>query len=226
MIKGTNITRVYKKGSVETHALRGVDIEIKKGEFVAIVGKSGAGKSTLLYQLSLLDTPTTGTIHIDNTDIATLSIKERTNFRLNYLGYVFQDYALLPELTAEESVLLPLMMQGYTTEDARKRADEVLTRLELSHRTTWRPSQLSGGEQQRVSVARAIAHTPLILFADEPTANLDSVTSKQLLEYLEELNQAGQTIVMVTHELEYAQHAHRIIEMSDGSIIKETRHKK
>ncbi|QSH39474.1 ABC transporter ATP-binding protein [Candidatus Kaiserbacteria bacterium] len=222
MIKGTNVKRVYTKGAVETHALRGVDIEIKKGEFVAIVGKSGAGKSTLLYQLSLLDTPTAGEIYIDNTNIAELTAKERTNFRLNYLGYVFQDYALLPELTAEENVLLPLMMQGYTIEDAQKRAVEVLTRLEMSHRTSWRPSQLSGGEQQRVSVARAIAHTPLILFADEPTANLDSVTSKQLLEYLEELNQAGQTIVMVTHELEYAQHAHRVIEMSDGKIIKET----
>jgi len=223
MIKGTNISKIYRKGAVKTHALRNVTVEIPKAEFLAIVGKSGAGKSTLLYQLSLLDTPTTGSIHIDGTDASALSLKERTQFRLNYLGYVFQDYALLPELTAEENVLLPLMMQGYTVEDAKQRAVEVLTRLELGHRNTWLPSQLSGGEQQRVSVARAIAHSPLILFADEPTANLDSATSKQLLEYLEELNKAGQTIVMVTHELEYAQHAHRIIEMSDGAIIKETR---
>lgn len=225
MIKGTNIKRIFKKGTVETHALRGVSLEITDGEFVAIVGKSGAGKSTLMYQLSLLDNPTEGTIRIDDTDVSTLSQKERVQFRLNYLGYVFQDYALLPELTAEENVLLPLMMQGHATETARKRAVEVLERLELGHRTTWRPSQLSGGEQQRVSVARAIAHTPLILFADEPTANLDSVTSKQLLEYLEELNKAGQTIVMVTHELEYTRHAHRVIEMSDGQIIRETNQK-
>ena len=224
MITTTGIQRIYTKGDVETRALRGVDITITDGEFVSIVGKSGAGKSTLLYQLSLLDTPTHGTVVIDDTDTASLSVKERTEFRLNYLGYVFQDYALLPELTAEENVLLPLMMQGYDTEDARARAVEVLERLELGHRTTWRPSQLSGGEQQRVSVARAIAHTPLILFADEPTANLDSSTSKQLLEYLEELNAAGQTIVMVTHELEYARHAHRVIEMQDGVITKETKH--
>ena len=221
MIDAHDITRVFKKGTVETHALRGVSLEVTDGEFVAIVGKSGAGKSTLLYQLSLLDTPSSGTIIINETDALTLKGGARTTFRLNYLGYVFQDYALLPELTAEENILLPLMMQGFSASDARARAVEVLTRLGLEARTTWRPSQLSGGEQQRVSVARAIAHSPLILFADEPTANLDSVTSKVLLEYLEELNKAGQTIVMVTHELEYAQRAHRIIEMSDGVISKE-----
>ena len=221
MIIAEGITRVFTKGTVETHALRGVDVNVKEKEFVAIVGKSGAGKSTLLYQLSLLDTPTAGTIRIGDEDVLALSRFERTQFRLQYLGYVFQDYALMPELTAEENVLIPLLMQGQPLEHARKRAGEVLERLGLGHRITWLPSQLSGGEQQRVSIARAIAHTPLILFADEPTANLDSVTSKQLLEYLEELNQNGQTIVMVTHELEYAQRAHRIIELSDGKIIRD-----
>lgn len=221
MITGKGITKVYRKGDVETHALRGVDIEITQGEFVAIVGKSGAGKSTLLYQLSLLDTPTAGTIAIDGRDISEFSQKERTQFRLQYLGYVFQDYALMPELTAEENVAIPLLMQGHEDKEAFKRADDVLGRLGLSERTTWLPSQLSGGEQQRVSVARAIAHTPLILFADEPTANLDSVTSKELLCYLEELNKAGQTIIMVTHEKDYAKKADRIIELSDGKVIRD-----
>lgn len=225
MIEGKGITRVYRKGNVETHALRGVDVAIETGEFVAIVGKSGAGKSTLLYQLSLLDLPTAGTVTIDEQDMSELSRHERTLFRLQYLGYVFQDYALMPELTAEENVAIPLLMQGQSLDEAKKRADEVLTRLGLEHRTTWRPSQLSGGEQQRVSVARAIAHCPLILFADEPTANLDSVTSAELLNYLEELNKSGQTIVMVTHELEYTKRAHRVIELSDGKVINEERHK-
>lgn len=222
MIIGTDLKRTYVKGTVETHALRGVDIKIDRGEFVAIVGKSGAGKSTLLYQLSLLDIPTAGSITIDGQDMLALSTHERTVYRLNYLGYVFQSYALMPELTAEENVLVPLLMRGEHLETARARADEVLERLGLGGRTTWLPSQLSGGEQQRVSVARAIAHSPLILFADEPTANLDSVTSKELLTYLDELNKAGQTIIMVTHEQDYAKRADRIVELSDGKVIGDT----
>lgn len=221
MITAKNLSRIYTIGSVETHALKGVDVTIADGEFVAIIGKSGAGKSTLMYQLSLLDTPTTGSIHINGTDVSSLSMDDRIRFRLKNLGYVFQDYALVPELTAEENVFLPLLMQGYALKAARVQARKVLERLGLGHRLDRRPNRLSGGEQQRVSIARAIAHSPLILFADEPTANLDTNTSQQLLCYLQELHAAGQTIVMVTHELEYAARANRVIELSDGLIIKE-----
>ncbi len=225
MIKVKNLTRVYTKGSVETHALRGVTVEIESGEFIAIIGKSGAGKSTFMYQMSLLDTPTSGAISVNGTDILTLPERNRTRFRLENLGYVFQDYALLPEMTAEENVMIPLLMRGVPTETARAKARKVLGRLGLEQRVDWRPNRLSGGEQQRVSVARGIVDDPIILFADEPTANLDSATSEELMKYLRELNAAGQTIIMVTHEREYANQADRILEMSDGLIVKEHVHK-
>ncbi len=221
MIIATELNRIYKKGSVQTHALRGVTVEISDGEFLAIVGKSGAGKSTFLYQMSLLDKPTSGTLNIDGIDVLSFNEQEKTRFRLDNLGYVFQTYALLPEMTAEENVLIPLLMRGMPLDSARKKACSVLSRLGLCKRTCWRPNQLSGGEQQRVSVARGIAHDPMILFADEPTANLDTSTSKELMKYLKELNEAGQTIIMVTHEREYANQAHRILEMSDGLIVAE-----
>lgn len=219
IIKAENLTRIYTLGSAETRALDDVSVEIAEGEFVSIVGKSGAGKSTLMYQLSLLDRPTSGSIHVYNTNILELSEAERTLFRLAYLGYVFQDYALVPELTAEENVALPLLMRGSRYDEARTQARAVLERLGLTHRLAHRPNRLSGGEQQRVSVARAIVHNPVILFADEPTANLDTTTSAELLEYLHELHTKGQTIIMVTHEKEYAAQADRIIEMRDGKIV-------
>lgn len=222
IIEATGVTRVFEVGGVETHALRGVDVSISHAEFVAVIGKSGAGKSTLMYQLSLLDVPTEGEIVINGVNAKELSGHERTHFRLNNLGYVFQDYALVPELTAEENVMLPLLMRGESHTAALSQAREVLDRLRLSHRLDHRPGRLSGGEQQRVSIARAIAHEPLILFADEPTANLDSETSRELLTYLEELHDhAGQTIVMVTHELDYAARAERVIEIQDGRVVRE-----
>lgn len=219
MIKVTKLNKIYKIGEIKNHVLKDIDLEIESGEFVSIVGKSGAGKSTLLYQLSLLDTPTSGDIIYEGKNTADFNKKERVEFRLNELGYIFQDYALLPELTATENVILPLLMLGQDKDKAIKSAQKTLAKLGLKDRINNLPSQLSGGEQQRVSIARAIAQNPKILFADEPTANLDTATSQEVLDILTELNDAGQTIVMITHEVEYADLAKRKITLSDGKII-------
>lgn len=218
IIQTKNLRKTFTDGDKETHVLKGIDMEIKEGEFISIIGRSGAGKSTLLYQISLLDHPTSGEIIIDGKDVHDLSEEDRTKFRLNKLGYVFQDYALLPDLTATENVALPLFMQGYTKEFAYKRAIEVLDQVGLQGKYENIPSKLSGGQQQRVSIARAIAHSPAILFADEPTANLDNESSLLILKIFKELHKAGQTIVMVTHEKEYTSVADRVIEMKDGVI--------
>jgi putative ABC transport system ATP-binding protein len=220
LIIARGIERTFgKEGGVVTHVLKGVDLTVSKGEFVAIMGKSGAGKSTLLYQLSLLDVPTAGTLHIDTTDALALSESEKTTFRLNTLGFIFQDYALIPDLTARENVMLPLLMRGNSWSMAGSAADDALTKVGLGHRLNNHPAALSGGEQQRVSIARAVAGNPAILFADEPTANLDSVSGRQVVDLLGDLHKGGQTIVMVTHEEEYARGANRIIRMEDGKVV-------
>ena len=221
MITAKNIVKTFKNGSVETQVLKGVSLEIRSGEFVAIMGKSGAGKSTFMYQLGLLDHPTSGNIVIDNVVVTDLSHDERTQFRLSNLGYIFQDYALVPELTAIENVMIPLLMQGKTIEQATLIARSSLQKIGLGHRENNLPSQLSGGEQQRVSIARAVSHNPKILFADEPTANLDNISSEAVMEIFKELHSQGQTIVMVTHEPEYTVYCDRIIYLSDGNIIDE-----
>lgn len=223
-IKTSDLRKTYDDGKVVTHVLKGLDLEIHEGEFVALMGRSGAGKSTLLYQLSLLDSPTSGSIYLFGEKTTHMDDEERANFRLNQLGYVFQDYALLPELSALENVALPLMMQGKSTQEAYKIADEVLVKVGLKGKERNLPSELSGGQQQRVSVARAVAHNPKIIFADEPTANLDSFSGKQVIELFRELNKEGQTIVMVTHEEEYGRAADRIIELSDGQIVQHQAH--
>lgn len=223
MIKIKNLVKTFKDGEKETKVLKGIDLEIKQGEFVAIMGRSGAGKSTLMYQMSLLDEPTEGEIFLDGRDTHNLNLEEKIEFRLRQLGYVFQDYALLPDLTALENVALPMLMQGKTKIQAYKKASKVLDRVGLGEHLEKLPNQLSGGEQQRVSVARAIAHEPKILFADEPTANLDNESSRKVIDIFKELNAEGQTIVMVTHEEEYSKDADRIIKLDDGLIIKETR---
>ncbi len=219
MIRVKNLIKTYIDGDKETHVLKGLDFVANNGEFIAIMGRSGAGKSTFLYQMSLLDEPTSGEIIIDNIDTHNLSVDQKTSFRLNNLGYVFQDYALLPDLTALENIALPLLMQGMNKDEAYKIGEESLNKFNLGHRINNLPSQLSGGEQQRVSVARAIAHRPKILFADEPTANLDNASSETVMSIFKELNKAGQTIVMVTHEEEYAKMADRIVNLDDGRIV-------
>jgi putative ABC transport system ATP-binding protein len=223
MIEAKNIIKTYVSGDIQTHVLKGIDLKIESGEFVAIIGPSGAGKSTLMYQLSLLDHPTEGEVFIDGHATSQLSSEARTFFRLDSLGYVFQDYALLPELTAAENVMVPMLMQGLSQSAALEKTLSNLERVGLKDKADNLPSQLSGGQQQRVSIARAIAHDPKILFADEPTANLDTQTSKEILKLFLDLNSHGQTIVMVTHEPEFAQMARRVIEMKDGVVTKDSR---
>ncbi len=220
MISVKNLTKTFQEGDLITKVLKGIDLKIESGEFVAIMGRSGAGKSTLLYQISLLDDPTTGSIVIDDKEVTTLPSGARTTFRLNNLGYVFQDYALIPELTALENVALPLLMQGVSKDKSYKKAHAVLVSIGLGNRAHNLPSKLSGGQQQRVSIARAIAHEPKILFADEPTANLDSESGQIVMKLFKELNAKGQTIVMVTHEEEYGKLADRIVRLSDGLVVK------
>ena len=183
MIQVKNLKKSFKDGESETQVLKGIDFRAETGEFIAIMGRSGAGKSTFLYQMSLLDEPTEGDIIIDGKDASSLTTEQRTSFRLTNLGYVFQDYALLPEMTALENVALPLLMQNIPETKAYKESSEALIRVGLEKRLNSLPSKLSGGEQQRVSIARAIAHHPKILFADEPTANLDNESSRIVMDF-------------------------------------------
>lgn len=219
MIQVRNLRKVFKSGESEIIALNNVSFDVPEGQFLTITGKSGSGKSTLLYQLGLLDEPSSGEILIDGEDVINLSDDERTLARLNSLGYIFQDYAIIPSLTALENVMVPLLMQGYEEKDAKTIAEKALVRVGLGERLNNLPSQLSGGQQQRVAIARAIAHSPKIIFADEPTANLDSETSEQVIKTFLDLNKDGQTIVMVTHEPDYAKLAHRTILLADGNIV-------
>ncbi len=226
MLRTENLVKKYGKGELEFVALKSIDLEIQDGEFVAIVGPSGAGKSTLLYQLSLLDEPTSGEVYVDGEHTSPLSQVEKTSIRLLKFGYVFQDYALLPDLTAIENVALPMLMQGLLYREALTRARTVLARVTLEDKKNNLPSQLSGGQQQRVAIARAIAHHPHMLFADEPTANLDSANGALVMQAFQDLSREGQTILMVTHEDEYARYAKRLITLKDGIMVSDTRQSK
>ena len=222
MIQVKNLIKTFKDGEAETKVLKGIDFKVDNGQFIAIMGRSGAGKSTLLYQMSLLDEPTSGEIIINGKEAHAMTPDQKTQFRLLNCGYVFQDYALLPELTALENVALPLLMQGMDFKTAYAKAKDSLVKVGLGHRLPNLPSHLSGGEQQRVSIARAIANHPKILFADEPTANLDNESSKIVMEFFLQLHKEGQTIIMVTHEEQYAKQAQKIVKIDDGKIISET----
>lgn len=221
VLKTESVSKEYRVGKVVTKAVDAVSLEIHRGEFVAITGKSGSGKSTLMYQMSLLDHPTGGKIILAGEDTSGWKSKQRIRTRLKQFGYVFQDYALVPELTALENVSLPHFMMTGCFDTCTQKGEEILHQVGLGERLHNRPSQLSGGEQQRVSIARALVNTPTILFADEPTANLDTEMSNVILDIFKGLHEKGLTIVMVTHEPEYAKLAERIVEMQDGRVVRD-----
>jgi putative ABC transport system ATP-binding protein len=218
MIEITDLQKIYRMGTVEVRALDGVTLNIEKGEFLGIMGPSGSGKTTLLHMLGLLDIPTSGKIVIDGMDLSRLTDYEKTMFRLYKLGYVFQDYALVPDLTVMENVSLPAMLRKDRTEEQTKKDSfSILQKIGLCDRRDHLPRELSGGQQQRVSLARAMVNKPDILFADEPCANLDTENSRVVLELFKEINESmHQTIVMVSHEDWHKEYFHRIIRLWDG----------
>lgn len=219
MIKVENLSKIFTSGDKIIKAVDDVSFEVPEGQFLMVTGRSGSGKSTLLYQLGLLDDPTSGSITLSGIKTDDLPDDEKTHMRLDYLGYIFQDYAILPSLTSLENVMVPLLMMGHSSGGAEQKAIKALKRVGLGDRLNNLPSQLSGGQQQRVAIARAISHSPKIVFADEPTANLDSEAGMNVLEAFLELNKEGQTIIMVTHEPEYARMGHRILSLADGKIV-------
>jgi putative ABC transport system ATP-binding protein len=221
MIKLDNITKIYSTEEVQTTSLNGVSLEVNEGEFVAIMGPSGCGKSTLLNIIGLIDTPTTGTYLLNGKDVSTLTENERTDIRKGVIGFVFQSFNLIDELNVRENIELPLLYMGVPAKERRRRAEEVMERMNISHREKHFPNQLSGGQQQRVAIARAVIAGPKLILADEPTGNLDSVNGQEVMNLLKELNQQGTTIVMVTHSRHDASYANRIINLFDGSIVKE-----
>jgi len=219
LVKG--LRKVYGNGEVVTEVLKGLNFSVKKGEFVGIMGPSGSGKSTTLHQLGLLDEPSDGKIVIDGESVVGLSEEEKSFFRLTHLGYVFQQYRNIPELTALENVCLPAMQKGVLRSEYLKRAKELLKIVGLEKRLSHYPSQLSGGEQQRVAIARALINEPVIFFADEPTASLDTASGDVVLQLFKDLNKkTGQTIIMVSHEPEHVKYFDRVIYIRDGKISK------
>ena len=215
------VTKVFLTDEVETHALSGIHLEIKNGEYVSIAGPSGCGKTTLLSILGLLDTPTDGKYVLNNKEVSDLSFSERARIRNQEIGFIFQAFNLIGDLTVYENVELPLTYRGMASKERKERVQEALERVGMSHRMKHYPSQLSGGQQQRVAVARAVVGKPSILLADEPTGNLDSRNSESVMELLEELHKDGATICMVTHDPRFARYAGRSIHLFDGRVVEE-----
>lgn len=221
MIKAVNLTKVFRTESVETTALNGVNLEINKGEFLAIMGPSGCGKSTLLNLLGLLDNPTSGELWFLDEEVSRYTENNRTDLRNGNLGFVFQSFNLIDELTVFENVELPLLYAGVPMKERVTRVNAALDRMQIAHRTEHYPQQLSGGQQQRVAIARAVVTECKLLLADEPTGNLDSVNGIEVMELLSELNRQGTTIIIVTHSQRDAKYAHRVIQLLDGQIVAE-----
>ena len=219
MIRTENLTRIFRTEEVETIALNGVNIEVEDGEFIAIMGPSGCGKSTLLNILGLLDSPTEGKYWLNNEEVGHLKERERTAYRKGRIGFVFQNFNLIDELTVEENVDLQLKYLGVGKAERKERVLEILRKVKLSHRAKHYPHQLSGGQQQRVAIARAVVGKPSIILADEPTGNLDSKNGMEVMQLLSELNEEGTTIVMVTHSKHDATYASRIINLFDGQVV-------
>ena len=221
VIELSAIAKVFLTDEVETHALAGIHMDIKRGEYVSISGPSGCGKSTLLAILRLLDTPSTGTYTLNGKPVQTLKLSERARIRNREIGFIFQAFNLIGDLNVYENVELPLTYRGMGSTERRKKVHEALERVGMSHRVKHYPSQLSGGQQQRVAVARALGGDPSILLADEPTGNLDSQNGEQVMDLLRELHRAGSTICMVTHDPRYAKYSDRAIHLFDGRVVEE-----
>ncbi len=219
MIKLENIKKIFRTDEIETWAIRDVNLEVKEGEFVAIMGPSGCGKSTLLNILGLLDNPSEGTYILNGKDVSTMKENERTDIRKGLIGFVFQSFNLIDELNVYENIELPLLYMDVPSKERKKRVVEVMDRMAISHRRKHFPNQLSGGQQQRVAIARAVVPTPKIILADEPTGNLDSKNGREVMNLLSELHREGTTIIMVTHSQHDAGFADRIINLYDGQVV-------
>lgn len=222
MIRMESITKVFYTDEVETHALSGIHLEIRTGEYVSIAGPSGSGKSTLLALIGLLDSPTDGTYILNGQSVANLNISDRSRIRNREIGFIFQSFNLIGDLNVYENVELPLTYRGMPSAERKQRVQTALERVGMSHRTKHYPSQLSGGQQQRVAVARALGGTPAILLADEPTGNLDSRNAEAVMDLLRDLHREGATICMVTHDPRFAKHAERQIHLFDGRVVEES----
>ena len=223
MIKTENLQKIFKTEEVETWALNNVTLEIKEGEFVAIMGPSGCGKSTLLNILGLLDNPTNGTYELNGVEVSKYTEAQRTDLRKGVIGFVFQSFNLIDELNVYENIELPLLYMGVPKDERKRRVEEAMKRMDIAHRVKHFPQQLSGGQQQRVAIARAVVANPKIILADEPTGNLDSKNGKEVMDLLTQLNKEGTTVVMVTHSQHDAGYATRTINLFDGQVVNSVR---